>query len=136
MNSRGRGLPGCSGEIAPDNERLGNEGVPDCFGGSGRCGNADQGRHQVRKSDRANRIAAEALVTPLTAQTVVDITFSEIGEVLARGEKITIRGFGTFATTRRTERVGRNPRTGEPAAIPASTSRSFRASTSLSDAAY
>ena len=62
----------------------------------------------MRKSDLVKRIAAEALVSPLAAQTAVDIVLSEIGEALARGERVTIGEFGTFATTRWAERVGRN----------------------------
>ena len=88
----------------------------------------------MRKSDIAKRIAAEALVTPLAAQTAIDILLTEIAEALARGEKVTIRGFGTFSTTQRAARVGRNPRTGEPVDIPASRSVSFKASGMLKDA--
>ena len=72
-------------------------------------------------------------MTTFAAQMVVDIMSSEIGEALARGERVTIRGFSTFATTRRAERVGRHPRTGERIGTPASTSVPFKASTSLND---
>ena len=80
-----------------------------------------------------NRIPTEAFVTRLAAETAVDMVFSEIGEVLERGEKVTIRGFGTFATTSRAERIGRNPATGERIDIPASNSVSFKASNALED---
>ena len=79
------------------------------------------------------RIAAEAFVTPLAAETTVDMVFSEIGEALAREGKVTVRGFGTFMTTSRAERVGRNPRTGEPIEIPASKFVSLKASKVLKD---
>ena len=62
----------------------------------------------MRKSDIVKRIAAEAFVTPLAAETAIDILLSGIGEALARGEKVTLRGFGTFSTTKRAARVGRN----------------------------
>ena len=73
----------------------------------------------------AKRIAAEAFVIPLAAETAVDMVYSETGEALAREGKVTVRGFGRFTTTRRAERVGRNPRTGEPIEIPASESVSL-----------
>ena len=87
----------------------------------------------MRKSDIVKRIAAEAFVTPLAAETAIDILLSGIGEALARGEKVTLRGFGTFSTTRRAERVGRNPQTGERIDIPASQSVTFKASKALKD---
>lgn len=88
----------------------------------------------MRKSDIVKHIAGEALVTPLAAQTAIDLLLSEIAEALARGEKVTIRRFGTFSTTRRAPRVGRNPQSGEPIDIPASRSVSFKASRILKDA--
>ena len=87
----------------------------------------------MRKSDIVKRIAAEAFVTPLAAETAIDILLSGIGEALARGEKVTLRGFGTFSTTKRAARVGRNPQTGERIDIPASQSVSFKASKALKD---
>ena len=45
----------------------------------------------MRKSDIVKRIAAEAFVTPLAAETAIDILLSEIGEALARGEKVPLR---------------------------------------------
>ena len=79
------------------------------------------------------RIAADAFVTPLAADTAVDMVFAEIGEAGAREGKVTVRGFRTFMTTSRAERVGRNPRTAEPIEIPASKSVSLQASKSLKD---
>ena len=87
----------------------------------------------MRKSDIVKRIAAEAFVTPLAAETAIDILLSEIGVALARGEKVTLRGFGTFSTTSRAERVGRNPQTGERIEIPASQSVAFKASKALKE---
>ena len=88
----------------------------------------------MRKSDIVKRIAAEAFVTPLAAETAIDIMLSEIAGALARGEKATIRGFGTFAATSRAARIGRNPATGERIEIAASKSVSFKASRALRDA--
>ena len=87
----------------------------------------------MTKSDIVKRIATGAFVSRLAAETAVDMVFSEIGEALGRGEKVTIRGFGAFATTSRAERIGRNPGTGERIEIPASKSVSFKASKALKD---
>ena len=67
----------------------------------------------MRNSDLVKRISAEALVTALAAQAAVGMMFSETADALARGEKVTIRGFGTAVTSARAERIGRNPHTGE-----------------------
>ena len=51
------------------------------------------------------RTAAETYVTRLAAETGVNILLEEIGTALARGEKVVIPGFGTFARTSRVARV-------------------------------
>ncbi len=50
----------------------------------------------------------------LAIRTVLDL----MGEALASGERIEIRGFGSFSLHHRPARIGRNPRTGEPVALP------------------
>ena len=60
--------------------------------------------------------------------------FATIAEALARGETVSIAGFGTFATRSRAARQGRNPATGESIAIAASTAPSFKAGKALRDA--
>lgn len=46
-------------------------------------------------------------------EQVVDIFFDEIGQRLAEGGRVELRGFGAFSTRARDARTGRNPRTGE-----------------------
>ena len=87
----------------------------------------------MRKSDLVKRIAAEGFVTPVAARAAVEFVFSEIGDALARGEQVTIRGFGTFSMTSRAARTGINPATGERIDIPASNSISFKAARALKD---
>ena len=87
----------------------------------------------MKKSDILNRIASEALVTKLAADAAFNVVFSSIGEALARGESVTIAGFGTFSAKRRPARTGRNPRTGEPIAIGASNTVSFKTGKALKD---
>jgi integration host factor subunit beta len=49
----------------------------------------------------------------------VDIILEQISHALSAGQRIEIRGFGSFALNPRAARIARNPRTGEPVAVPA-----------------
>src|SRR5690606_35616699 len=57
-----------------------------------------------------------------------------IAQALKRGDRVQIRGFGTFETRQRKARTGRNPRTGQEIKIAGSNSPSFRAGQGLKDA--
>ncbi len=46
-------------------------------------------------------------------ERIVTTIFEEIGEALARGDRVELRGFGAFSIKQRNARTGRNPRTGE-----------------------
>lgn len=48
----------------------------------------------------------------------VKMMLDQMSEALAHGERIEIRGFGSFSLRRRKSWVGRNPKTGEPVALP------------------
>ena len=58
-------------------------------------------------------------LTHKDAEIIVDTIFDSMIESLAQGERIEIRGFGSFAVKHRDPREGRNPRTGETVHIPA-----------------
>ncbi|MBQ9437180.1 MAG: HU family DNA-binding protein, partial [Lachnospiraceae bacterium] len=60
--------------------------------------------------------------------------FDIISEELKKHEKVQIIGFGTFQTTERAARTGRNPRTGEELNIPASITPVFKAGKTLKEA--
>ena len=49
---------------------------------------------------------------------IVDTLFNSVTKALKDGERVELRGFGTFTTKLRNARIGRNPKTGEPVAIP------------------
>jgi integration host factor subunit beta len=57
----------------------------------------------------------------------------QLGDALARGERIEIRGFGSFALRYRQSRIGRNPNTGEAVALPARYLPHFRPGRELRD---
>ena len=62
--------------------------------------------------------------------SVVEI-LSAISESLASGHRCEVRGFGTFCLRTRPARSGRNPKTGEPVAVPAKAAPAFKAGKAL-----
>jgi DNA-binding protein HU-beta len=73
----------------------------------------------MKKSDLVDAIAGKAGTPKAQVQQMVDDVFELIAEGLSKGEKIDLRGFGTFSVRDSAARTGRNPQTGEPIAIPA-----------------
>jgi len=57
-------------------------------------------------------------LTHRDAEFAVKTMLDAMSDALARGHRIEIRGFGSFAINRRPPRVGRNPRSGEQVTIP------------------
>src|SRR5216683_1402899 len=67
------------------------------------------------------------------SETIVETVFDSIIGALQKGEKIEIRGFGSFRTRERRGRVGRNPKTGEKVEVPAKKIPYFKPSKELKD---
>ena len=88
----------------------------------------------MKKTEIAERVAGEAGITKQAAQAAVGAVFESIVEALARGEDVSIVGFGKFSRTDRPAREGRNPRTGERIAIGPSAGVSFKAGKPLKNA--
>ena len=65
------------------------------------------------------------------SETIVNAMFDAMVTALARGERIEIRGFGSFGVKQRRAREGRNPRTGQPVAVEAKRIPFFRAGKEL-----
>ena len=80
------------------------------------------------------RVADEAGMTKQAAEAAVGAVFASIAEALARGEDVTVIGFGRFSRKSWPAREGRNPRTGEAVAIGPSATVSFRAGKALKEA--
>lgn len=72
--------------------------------------------------------------TKKMAEDVVDTVFDSITQALAKGEEVTIAGFGAFVAKNRPARMGVNPRTGQKISIAATTTPKFRAGKNLKDA--
>ncbi|MFL2821195.1 MAG: integration host factor subunit beta [Alphaproteobacteria bacterium] len=49
---------------------------------------------------------------------IIDTLFNCVTQALKNGDRVELRGFGTFTTKLRNARIGRNPKTGDPVAIP------------------
>ena len=82
----------------------------------------------LTRSDIADAITAEFQVTKFEALDFLHEVLSEIEGALVDGEDVKITGFGTFKVHDKKERMGRNPKTKEPAVISARRTVSFRAS--------
>lgn len=71
-------------------------------------------------------IDMEGQITRREAEVVVNNIFAAIGDALERGERVELRGFGSFYTKQRDARVGRNPKTGESVSVPAKVVPQFK----------
>lgn len=85
----------------------------------------------MKKSEMISVIAEKTEVSKTEAEKVFNATFDMFKEELAKGEKVSVAGFGTFKISERAAREGRNPLTGEKLQIAASKSVSFKAGTEL-----
>jgi integration host factor subunit beta len=72
-------------------------------------------------------------LTHENATRVVDAIFGEIIGTLARGDRVEIRGFGSFSTVVHDARTGRNPRTGEAVEVQAKSLPRFKTGKALRD---
>ena len=73
----------------------------------------------MTKAELVDDVANAAELTKKDAERLVKIVFESIIESLNQGEKIELRGFGSFRVRERGARRGRNPKTGEAVSIPA-----------------
>ena len=73
----------------------------------------------MTKAELVEEVARASELTKKDAEVVVEEVFKNIIQALNRGEKIELRGFGSFRVRNRDARRGRNPKTGDPVDIPA-----------------
>lgn len=89
---------------------------------------------KVSTTQLIDEIAARTVLPKSDVQAVLSNLAAVIAENLAQDTAVTISSLGTFKPSQRAARTGRNPRTGEPVEIAASTSASFKAAKALKDA--
>jgi DNA-binding protein HU-beta len=83
------------------------------------------------KAEMIDAVAEGAGVSKADAERTITAFFDYVVDAARSGEKVSVPGFGSFATTERSARTGRNPQTGEPVEIAASTAMKFTASSKL-----
>ena len=85
----------------------------------------------MNKSQIIERLALSTHVTNKVAEGSVNIFFNSVKQALAAGDKVEIRGFGSFQLKKYNAYVGRNPKTGEKVNVPEKHLPFFRAGKDL-----
>lgn len=88
----------------------------------------------MNKTELISQVVEKTGLSKKDAGSAVDATFTAIEEALAKGDKVTLIGFGNFEVRDRAARKGRNPQTGAEIEIAASKSPAFKAGKALKDA--
>lgn len=87
----------------------------------------------MKKSEIIALIAGNTELSKADVERVYNATFDLFKDELAKGNKISVSGFGTFDISERAEREGRNPQTGETIKIAASKSVKFKTGKELKE---
>ncbi len=87
----------------------------------------------MTKADLIEEVSRLAELTRKDSEIIVETIFDSIVKSLRTGDKIEIRGFGSFRTRQRKPRVGRNPKTGDRVDVPAKKIPFFKPSKELKD---
>lgn len=88
----------------------------------------------MNKSELIEAAAKEADVSKAAAGNVLDAIIGAITKAVSKGDSVTLIGFGTFSSSKRAARVGRNPQTGKELKIAATTVPKFKAGASFKSA--
>ena len=72
----------------------------------------------MTKAELVEEVSRVSDLTKKHSEVIVDTVFESIIEALKRGEKIELRGFGSFRLRKREPRKGRNPKTGDKVDVP------------------
>jgi integration host factor subunit beta len=92
-----------------------------------------KGIHSMTKADLVDKVTALGDLTRRDGEVIVDTLFESVIGALKSGDKIEIRGFGSFRTRQRNARTGRNPKTGAKVDVPAKRVPFFKPSKELRD---
>jgi len=88
----------------------------------------------MTKEELVAKAAQDAGVSKSEAAKVLKSILDSVEGALAKGDKVSLVGFGTFSVSRRAARTGRNPATGKPIQIAAANVPKFKAGKKLKDA--
>lgn len=87
----------------------------------------------MNKSELVEAMAVKTGMTKVAAEEAVKAFIETVGDELQNGGKVQLVGFGTFETSKRAARTGRNPQTGKETKIAACTAPKFKAGKALKD---
>ncbi|MGD0682830.1 MAG: integration host factor subunit beta [Terracidiphilus sp.] len=87
----------------------------------------------MTKADLVEKVTTAGELTRRDGEVIVETIFDAVIGALKSGDKIEIRGFGSFRTRQRNPRIGRNPKTGERVEVPAKKVPYFKPSKELRD---
>ncbi|MEZ5359208.1 MAG: HU family DNA-binding protein [Candidatus Zixiibacteriota bacterium] len=88
----------------------------------------------MTKDQLITKMAKDANISKRAANEALKTFFDSVTTTLKKGQKVSFVGFGTFSTTKRKARNGRNPKTGATIKIPAARVPKFKAGKGLKDA--
>ena len=88
----------------------------------------------MNKTELVSAIAEKSELSKKDAEKALKAFVDTVSEELQKGEKIQLVGFGTFETSKRAARTGKNPQTGKAIKIAACTAPKFKAGKALKDA--
>jgi len=86
------------------------------------------------KAEMIDAVADAAGVSKADTERTLASFFDYVVKQTKSGDSVAFPGFGKFSTTERSARTGRNPQTGEPVQIKASTAMKFTSSSALKEA--
>lgn len=87
----------------------------------------------MNTADLADTVASSASLSKAEARKVIDAVFAAIADAAARGDEVSLNGFGKFKVKDSPAREGRNPATGEPMQIAASRKLGFTPAKAIKD---
>src|SRR6201990_1734233 len=87
----------------------------------------------MTKADLVEEVTQLGDLTRRDGEVIVDTIFDSVINALKTGDKIEIRGFGSFRIRQRKPRIGRNPKTGAKVEVPAKKIPYFKPSKELKD---
>jgi len=88
----------------------------------------------MNKQDLVDLIATQTDISKTNAEAALNTFVDAVTKTLSEGGKVSIVNFGSFETSKRAARTGRNPRTGEEMVIPSAVIAKFKAGKRLKDA--
>lgn len=86
----------------------------------------------MNKAELIDAIAAESGLTKADSKRAIDAFVTTTSKALKKGDRVALVGFGSWATSKRAARTGRNPQTGKAIKIAAKTVVRFKAGADLS----